>query len=84
MSGQAVSAGFDLTVKSDLVDTVQEIEVNVVEGLFIQIVINLVDNAIKYSNQSDTKKIDIIFSVQDKQELTVIVSDYGHGVELEQ
>jgi K+-sensing histidine kinase KdpD len=47
-------------------------------------VINLVDNAIKYSNQSDTKKIDIIFSVQDKQELTVNVSDYGHGVELEQ
>jgi signal transduction histidine kinase len=84
LSGQAVSAGFDLTVKSDLVDTVQEIEVNVVEGLFIQIVINLVDNAIKYSNQSDTKKIDIIFSVQDKQELTVNVSDYGHGVELEQ
>ncbi|NQZ89998.1 MAG: HAMP domain-containing histidine kinase [Colwellia sp.] len=47
---------------------------------FIQIMINLVDNAIKYSSRSSQQQIDITFSVSSKNKISISVRDYGIGI----
>lgn len=47
----------------------------------VQVVINLVDNAIKFSDQD--KPVEIILKVEKKQ-LLLAVRDYGHGMEKEE
>lgn len=55
------------------------------EDAFYQIMINLVDNAIKFSRLADSKTIDIGYKVTDKgKQLLFYVRDYGAGVEKQQ
>lgn len=60
-------------------------ELKIDEDAFFQIMINLVDNAIKFTKQSENKAIDIGYKISGKQrELVFYVRDYGPGVEKEQ
>jgi len=62
-----------------------DVEVKVDVDGFFQIMINLVDNAVKFSKQSEHKTIDIGHNINDKgKELVFYVRDYGSGVEKEQ
>ena len=47
---------------------------------FIQIAINLVDNAIKFSHSADIKKILVSGSVLDERQFVFTVRDYGSGI----
>ncbi|NOQ65527.1 MAG: hypothetical protein GQ582_13530, partial [Methyloprofundus sp.] len=52
------------------------------EDAFYQIIINLVDNALKFSKLADHKRIDIGYKTTNKgQQLVFYVRDYGAGVE---
>lgn len=53
------------------------------EDAFSQIMINLVDNALKFSKDSEPKKIEIGYNVTD-QNVSFFVSDYGPGISKEQ
>jgi signal transduction histidine kinase len=57
-------------------------EVNVEQDAFFQVMINLVDNAIKFSKQSEHQAIDIGYRIvsQGKQ-IIFYVRDYGPGIE---
>lgn len=78
VSTQIERAGFNLNLTCD--DAVAETTVNVDADYFNQIVINLVDNAIKFSAMSEEKDIDISFSLQQKNRLLFSIRDYGPGV----
>lgn len=47
---------------------------------FSQIIINLVDNAIKFSNKSEAKRIDISAVIERNSQVVFTVRDYGPGV----
>ena len=60
-------------------------ELQVDEDAFYQIMINLVDNAIKFSKLSDNKTIDIGYKMTDRgKQLIFFVRDYGPGVDKQQ
>lgn len=60
-------------------------ELKVDEDAFNQIMINLVDNALKFSKLSDIKTIDIGYKISTKRkQLIFYVRDYGPGVEKRQ
>ncbi len=48
---------------------------------FVQIMINLVDNAIKYAAKAEKRLIEIRFEGPNKQGVQVSVRDYGPGIE---
>ncbi len=59
--------------------------IKVDEDAFFQIMINLVDNAIKFSKQAEHKSIDIGYKITDRgKSLVFYVRDYGTGVEPQQ
>jgi signal transduction histidine kinase len=61
------------------------ISVNVDEDAFYQIVINLVDNAVKFASGAERKEIDIGFYVRGQQkEVVFFVRDYGPGITRDQ
>lgn len=85
LTGHVLAEGFELIIlhQNESQSKKQNISVNVDEDLFIQIMINLVDNALKYSINADTKKIEILFSSNNKNEVSISVRDYGPGIEPE-
>ena len=55
--------------------------IKVDEDAFFQIIINLVDNAIKFANKAENKQIDIGFSVEkNKKHIVFFIRDYGTGI----
>lgn len=48
-----------------------------------QVLINLIDNAIKYSGQGSTIRLDLLKGVPTNEEITVRVSDNGIGIDME-
>ncbi len=57
-------------------------ELKVDEDAFFQIMINLVDNAIKFSQQAENKSIDIGYKTTDRgKKVIFFVRDYGSGVD---
>lgn len=78
ISSQIERAGFKLNLTCD--DSVAEATVNVDADYFNQIVINLVDNAIKFSARSKKKDIDISFNLQQENRVAFRIRDYGPGV----
>ncbi|BCG63724.1 MAG: two-component system, OmpR family, phosphate regulon sensor histidine kinase PhoR [Methyloprofundus sp.] len=62
-----------------------DVGIKVDEDAFFQIMINLVDNAIKFSKQAEYKSIDIGYKITDRGKCLVFyVRDYGTGVEPQQ
>lgn len=77
VSSQIDRAGFTLSIRGDgeVDDTIIEVDLD----YFIQIVINLVDNAVKFSAKSDIKKIDISYLLSNGK-LQWRIRDYGPGI----
>jgi signal transduction histidine kinase len=78
VSSQIERAGFKLNLSCS--DTMAETMINVDADCFNQIVINLVDNAIKFSARADKKEIDISFDLQQDNRVVFKIRDYGPGV----
>lgn len=81
VSTQIKHAGFEfnLLCKEDAKDVDLEVD----PDWFIQIMINLVDNAIKFSVNAEQQKIDLSCELQ-KNNIKFIIRDYGPGVDKNQ
>jgi len=67
---------YNLTVEP----SIKNKKINIDTDAFIQIIINLVDNAIKYSSNSSQQQIDIAFSAFSNNKIAISVRDYGIGI----
>jgi len=76
------NAGFELIFESNP-DTDQA-TMAIDDDCFAQIVINLVDNAIKFSRDAATKRIEIRCTATHDRTVTFAVRDYGPGVAKDQ
>ena len=81
-ASQVEQAGFRLDLRRD--ESLQECRVKVDEDSFIQIIINLVDNAIKFSRKADNKTIEIGCQRSGTDELVFTVRDFGPGIARDQ
>ncbi|MGE3540857.1 MAG: sensor histidine kinase [Candidatus Tectimicrobiota bacterium] len=86
ISTQAEAAGFELHfLVSDPDKTLSAATVLADEDAFVQICINLVDNALKFSAQALTRRVDVgVRPWAQAGEVVVFVRDYGPGVAPEQ
>ncbi len=75
---QVENSGYKLNVIKD--NIVEEAVIEVDVDAFIQIIINLVDNGIKFSTNSNKKQIDILCTSEDKNRIRFSVRDYGQGI----
>lgn len=86
ISSQIGHAGFELVIncgsKMDAELPLQSVMIDT--DCFIQIMINLIDNAIKFSAASETKRIDINCRVVRPGQVQFSVRDYGPGIEKDQ
>ncbi|MEZ5460704.1 sensor histidine kinase [Dokdonella sp.] len=82
LDSQIVRAGF--TCKHDIAAEAAEHSVLVDTDAVVQIMINLVDNALKFSARADRREIDIRVSRQGSGQIAFSVRDYGPGVESSQ
>ncbi len=78
ISSQVEQAGFVLNLNSD--EGAEETAVNVDVDHFAQIIINLVDNALKFAAQAEKRVIDISFSRRRDGTAVFAVRDYGPGI----
>jgi len=81
IASQVERAGFDLRL--DCTDPAAAARVEVDTDAFSQIVINLVDNAIKFSAKADRKAVDIDCRLE-RDSLVISIRDYGPGVPRDQ
>jgi len=82
ISSQVERAGFELRFKR--AESADQATINVDEDCFAQIVINLVDNAIKFSRHSQRKVIEISSKLTGDNRVLVSVRDYGPGIPKDQ
>ncbi|MDH4109068.1 MAG: HAMP domain-containing histidine kinase [Gammaproteobacteria bacterium] len=82
IASQAERAGFELDIRvdADAAPAVLDIDVD----CFAQIVINLVDNAIKFSRQAEIKRIEIAAARRGRESIVVSVRDHGPGIPKDQ
>ncbi|MBV1909224.1 MAG: HAMP domain-containing histidine kinase [Kangiellaceae bacterium] len=78
VDSQLIQSGFELVMEEGRNTTNQSI--NVDKDAFIQIVINLVDNAIKYAVNATIRKIEIKLLVVSQDQIILSVRDYGPGI----
>lgn len=78
LTSQVESAGFTMTLTIE--DSAVGAMVMVDRDCFTQILINLVDNAIKFSSKSATRAVDISARLSGSDEVVIAVRDYGPGV----
>ena len=82
VQSQIEQAGFSLNIECD--ETVSEQVLEVDADGFTQILINLVDNAIKFSAKAETKQIDIGCQAAARGGVLFTVRDYGPGIARDQ
>jgi signal transduction histidine kinase len=82
ISNQIDRAGFELAFSVD--EEARGTVLLMDEDCFVQIVINLVDNAIKFSKNAGTRKIDIRTTTGRGGRVRLAVRDYGPGVPRDQ
>ncbi len=82
VSSQIERAGFELRVNRAA--DADAARINIDEDCFAQIIINLVDNAIKFSRNADIRAIDISSRLSGDGDVLFSVRDYGPGVEKDQ
>lgn len=75
IASQVQRAGFVVAINCDTTA-----QVNVDADLFTQIVINLVDNAIKFSAQAAQRRIELSAELLSSAEVMFRVRDYGPGI----
>ena len=82
ISSQVERAGFELRfVREERSD---QATINIDQDCFAQIIINLVDNAIKFSRDADQKIIEIGSRLTGNNEVLFSVRDYGPGIPKDQ
>jgi signal transduction histidine kinase len=77
VSSQIEQAGFELALSYD---AVAEQSVLIDPDWFAQIMINLIDNAIKFSQHSEQKKVDLLCTQSPDGTINFSVRDYGPGI----
>ncbi|MBN4080592.1 HAMP domain-containing histidine kinase, partial [Beggiatoa alba] len=82
VASQIERAGFIMNI--DCQEAIRENTIDVDADFFIQIVINLVDNAIKFSAKAEIKQIDINCVLLREGKLQFSVRDYGSGIPKDQ
>jgi len=82
ISGQVKSAGFELVFDTD--SAAGDMYVNLDEDCFAQIIINLIDNAIKFSRKADARRIEINSILRNGNSVVISVRDFGPGVPKDQ
>lgn len=82
ISSQVKHAGFELEFQRD--ERAEAATISVDEDCFAQIVINLVDNAIKFSRGADRKRIEIGSRLGNQGTVTIGIRDFGPGVPKDQ
>ena len=82
ISGQAQSSGFALEFDTD--SRADKASIDIDEDCFSQIVINLVDNAIKFSGNAEEKRIEISSGLSKANEVVISVRDHGPGIPKDQ
>jgi signal transduction histidine kinase len=82
ISSQIASAGFELRFKT--ADNDDETRIRVDEDHFAQIIINLVDNAIKFSKNAEEKAIEVSSKRTADNRILFSVRDFGPGIPKDQ
>lgn len=82
IDSQIERANFSLNI--DVSQEVGRMSLDVDPDIITQIIINLVDNAIKFSAKSENKQIDISVSKHQHNSLCFSIRDYGPGVAQDQ
>lgn len=84
IEAQIEASSFKLNIIQSA-DNVAPVDFKVDEDAFFQIIINLVDNAIKFSSKAKIKQIDIGFEVaKNRRQITFFIRDYGPGIKKSQ
>ena len=78
ISSQVQRAGFELKFQKD--EQADKATINIDEDCFAQIIINLVDNAIKFSKDAEEKRIGITSKLTSDNKVMFAVRDFGPGV----
>jgi signal transduction histidine kinase len=78
ISSQVQRAGFELDIQKD--GKADNLTINIDADCFAQIIINLVDNAIKFSRDAETKRIEISSRPGGDDKVLFAVRDFGPGV----
>ena len=76
------SAGFELNISCD--EATGQHTINIDTDHFTQIMINLIDNALKFSAQAENKTIDLTSQQTISGQLQISVRDYGPGIPKDQ
>ena len=77
LSSQTERSGFSLMLSNN---TPQDALVVIDDDAFTQVMINLVDNALKFSAKSDSQRIEVSANTTQHNNITFIVRDYGPGI----
>ena len=78
ISSQVQRAGFELRFQKD--EKADKATINIDDDCFAQIIINLVDNAIKFSKDAEEKRIGITSKLTSDNKVMFAVRDFGPGV----
>ena len=78
IANQVERAGFALNFDRD--KATDDTEISIDEDCFAQIIINLVDNAIKFSKDAESKTIDIGSKLMGDSRVQFTVRDHGPGI----
>ncbi len=82
ITSQVERAGFALNFDRD--PKSDEVTIEVDEDCFTQIIINLVDNAIKFSKGAENKAIEISCKLIGDKQVQFAIRDYGPGIPKDQ
>ena len=82
IGNQVERAGFALNLKRD--EAAEAAAIDIDEDCFAQIIINLVDNAIKFSKSTENKTIDIGSKLTGDRQVQFTVRDHGPGIPKDQ
>ena len=78
LESQLEPSGFELSIGGD--SELDETRIRVDLDWFLQIFINLVDNAVKFSGNGETRRIDLRYQALQDGKLQFSVRDYGPGI----
>jgi signal transduction histidine kinase len=82
ISNQVERAGFELAFIRDPLSDNASIDID--SDCFAQIIINMVDNAIKFSKAAATRRIEISSKLCKKDEVAFTIRDFGPGIPKDQ
>jgi signal transduction histidine kinase len=82
VSSQIERAGFELNLHCE--EKVKDKMADVDIDHFVQIIINLVDNALKFASQAEKRVIDIDCTLRKEKGIVFAIRDYGPGVPKDQ